>query len=317
MNSQISSAKIRAPLVLLLASCMILSCKKDTENNPIIADASQRIAEILVQRGGINTFKDVCHYDDQRVSSYCRYRWTDEGEWKDWVRYLFEYQGEDVVIEILEGISDSIWFPAIKWVKQFQDERITEIIESHWTHGESGCWEPLIKLSWNYKGEKLIMRRKYKYENAAWKECWKMNYHYTGNQWSGATCLENNEGRWDTIKCLYMNYSGGKLREVIIYIQEYDLGWVLDEQYLFEYDDQRITGMIVNEAYGDSLRMEISLSISYNEHGNPISYTEEYECCPTHYISISYELLDGKAQLPFHNKFAWDLYPWVPSPLKE
>lgn len=314
MNVLKSSGVIQALLVLLLASYMILSCKKGNEDNLIIADASQRLAEILVQRGGINTFMDVCRYDGQRVSSYCRYRWTDDGEWKDWIRYLFEYQGEDKIIEVMEGISDSIWFPAIKWEKQFQDGKIIEIIEAHWSFGETGCWEPSRKLCWNYEGEKLIMRQNYKYENLAWEECWKMNYQYSGLLWTSAVCMENNDGTWDTIKCLYMNYSDGNLREVNIYKHDDYSGWNFDEQYLFEFDGHRISRMIINEAYGDSLSLEMTILIGYDAYGNPISYTEEYECCPTKSTFITYELLDGKDQLPFHNDFAWDQYPWIPSP---
>jgi hypothetical protein len=126
--------------------------------------------------------------------------------------------------------------------------------------------------------------------------------------------MENIDGAWDTIKCIYMGYSDGNLREVKIYDHDSSSGWCFDQQYLFEYDSRMLIEMRVNEAHGDSLSHDMTLRIGYDENNNPISYTEEYGCCPTRAIFITYDMVEGNDLLPFHNNFAWDEYPWIPAP---
>ena len=75
--------------------------------------------------------------------------------------------------------------------------------------------------------------------------------------------------------------------------------------------------MIINEAWGDSLRWDRTLSVEYNEYGNPGTYIQEYDCYPTETMIMTYEMQKGNFQQAIAGNSCYEFYPWFPAPVKK
>jgi len=303
-------------LILIVSLLPFTSCKKDISDQEIIPSYKERIIEILRQKGGLNEFRDVYHYDDKKLIDHYIYRYTDKGLWKEWLRYAYEYPDENRITVTREGVSDSVWFYANKYEKTLIGDELEEVITYEYDEGSPGNWRPVKKAEWTYVDGRKNIRLTYTHPFASWEKNTLSLYEYTGSMWTGLYSQKYNDGKWDTTGCMVLVYQGGNLHEVYTYECQENANWVCMVEYKLQYDGGLLSEMVINKRSGDELKWERTLSIEYNENGNPVIYTFEYACCPAEEIHINYESGSGnyqQATQKVSDLFSW---LWIPAPVK-
>ena len=77
-----------------------------------------------------------------------------------------------------------------------------------------------------------------------------------------------------------------------------------------------LSRLVINEASGDSLSWDQTISIAYNENGHPVLYTVEYPCCPAEAIHVTYDEGQGNFQRATQEFSNYMVLPWLPAPVK-
>ncbi len=304
-------------MLFILSICLNYSCKKDADTPDIIVPpVDQRVTEIFGFKGGNEEFKDIYHYNGNQLSVYYVYRYDDKGDWKDWLRYSYEYPDNDLIVEKREGVSDSVWFLTNKYERYYSGDKLEEMIFYDYDEGYTGAWRPYRKLTWTFDQERIKEKLSYTYADASWSLRFKAIYEYTGNLWTAVTNLKYINESWDTVACTVLLYQEGRLSEVDVYEFDNECGWSLNEQYLIEYEGNRLSEMIINESAGDSLMWDRTFYVTYNEHGKPAMYTVDYICCPTEIMQMTYEEGRGNFYRATQELSNYILWPWFPSPGK-
>ena len=200
-------------VIVFFLFMLLLSCQKE-EGDTFVPIDNFRVTEIIGQKGGINDYKKIYHYDGNKLSGIYLYRYDKKGEWVEWCRYLIEYPNDDHIIEVREGRSDSAWFKSHKWEKWFENDKLIKLVQNNWSILGGGQWVPYLKYEWNYDGGSLLNRPIYDYANGAWTEISRMEYQYHGNLISCISLLELIETNWDTTYSYYLAYTENNITEV-------------------------------------------------------------------------------------------------------
>ena len=280
------------PILMIWTVLLYLpSCNKDKDAPEIIPPVHQRIVEILAMEGGMEEYKEVYHYDDQKLTAYYKYRYDAKGNWKKWIRHVFAYPSEDVIIQTKQGLSDSEWFNSNKYERYFYGDKLQEMI--FYDSESPEIWKPVRKITWKYEDERLTERLTFKHTNGCWALNVKDCLEYTGNLWTCMRTFKHVDGDWDTIAQTAFIYQGGKLSEVNVYEYRSNKDWTLREQYVLNYETGMLAAIEVREEVADTLLWDRTLYISYNEHAKPVSYTIDHVCCPTQTFQLRYEMDKG------------------------
>jgi hypothetical protein len=303
-------------LPLIIALLLVYSCKKDPGNLYAPGPVLERVSSIHGLKGGFDDYMEEYHYDESYLSAYFIYRPGKEGEWKNWLRFSYEYPSADVIIETREGFADSVWFPANKNEKKYHGEQLEELVQYEYDMGFPGNWRPIKKINWDFIGDLPVERTTWTY-HGGWENTKRSEYVYTGSLWTALITYGNTNGLWDTVGCMALIYKGGNLAEVNIYECNQAQVWKHNEQYLLYYQGSSLAEMIIYTCPGDSLEFERAISVGYNLNGHVDTYITDFECCPTEEMQITYEEGRGnfrKATLGCSNYMRW---PWFPVPVKK
>ncbi len=305
---------------LFLTMCIHYSCRKDNDGpGPGIIplpDIEERVSEIVGTKGGLYEYKDSYHYDDGRLSEYYVYRYDHKGEWVEWLKYTFEYPSDDMIIEYRQGISDSNYFFTHKYDRKYEGDELHEMIFYNRDEAFENHWKPAKKIEWHYDQDRIVEKITYKYQEGNWEEYTRAVYEYTGHLWTGVYYYGSAYGTWDTIACSILLYEDEILTEVDAYECRFPGGWTRNEQHLLHYEGALLSRLVINEASGDSLIWDQTISIAYNEKGHPVLYTVEYPCCPTEAIQVIYEEGRGNFQRATQEFSSYMIWPWLPAPVR-
>jgi len=290
-------------LILIVILLFSNSCKKDDTNDNVTPSTPQRVVQILEKEGGMEEYKEEFVYKEEKLLED-NYFLFEDGEWKDWINYKYEYPSSDKILQI--GLSN-------KYEKTFDGENIVEFVYSR---KEDGIWGPKRKLEFDYQYDLLKERRTYYYLNNSWELKYVTKCQYSGDRWIRNIAIGDNGLNWDTIARLYGTYESGKLIEVNGYLY-YGIGnWKHSEQYIIQYESGRISKMILNDINNDIVHWDYSILIKYNKYGNPLKYTLEYDDYPDEVLYVTYENKVGNFRKANAINSGYDLYPWMPTPVK-
>lgn len=306
-------------IILAMISCLITSCKKD-DNNSIIETPfdDQRVIEIATWKGGLERSRAIFHYSGEELSQYILSQ-DFGGEWKDYLKYEYNYMADDKLVEIRSGISDSVWFFSFRWDKTYEEDRLLRLTNFSWSNKSvlgPGIWVSFKETKWEYESDRLVNIIHYTAAGQAWEELYRYVYLYEEGLWTGVVSLVKHDMEYDTLSRSDLHYETNNLAEVNSYNYIGANDWIWDQQYIFDYDGNQLTSMIINDVEKDSIIWKETLSVTYNEFGNPDSYTHEYSCCPAETVLITYENKRGNFQRATAGNSTYQVYPWLPAPIK-
>ena len=315
MKTQKAILKSGLSFVLVAIILIVNSCKKDDSNEDNTPSISQRVVQMHEIEGDIDKYKNEFKYEEGRMTEQVYSRFYEEYGWVKKARHTFEYLSEDLIHEYRETGHDTIWNLMVWYEKKFSGNVISELIMNRY-NSDYGIWEPSFKVTYSYQSGLLLESNSYDYEDNMWEVKSNIRYLYEGNNWIRRYITGFDGIQWDTIARYEAIYSGNRLSEVNGHT--YSNGtWYYSEQYVLNYNDGRISEMIINDIYGDIIRWDYSILFEYNEYGNPSKYTLEYDDHPDEVTYITYENEVGNFRKAKAANSGFDVYPWLPAPVKK
>lgn len=300
--------------IIALSLSMNTACKKENSDKVISLLPSQRIIEIYELQDGVEEYKETYKYEGEQLVGNNFFLYNEEGEWHLWAKYTFEYPFNNVIIQKRFAGSDTLVTPTSEWHKKFSGDQLTEMI--YYRSGEE-ILEPFGKITWTYEQGRLMESLRFEYENNEWLPEHKYVNFYENNNWVRSESYRYNEGNWNFFYKTEIKYNNGLAIEMNGYeFIEYTSLWHLNEHYKMDYSGGMLTAMHCYDPYNDTLRWDYSILVTYNESSNPATYTIQNDNGPEEVLYLTYE--DGKGnfkQATAYNS-GYDLWPWLPSPVK-